>query len=61
MERFSELLESFPQHDLNAHQVVQTFYNGVDVCTCHLLDSQAPITKKNSANGKDILEELTRH
>ncbi|KAI3740492.1 hypothetical protein L2E82_30941 [Cichorium intybus] len=60
-DRYKEMLQNCPQHDLNPHQVVQTFYNGINVTTRQMVDSQGPIPKKTPADGYALIEELAQH
>lgn len=52
-ERYKGLLRNCPQHGLNIQQEVSIFYDGVNVMTWHLLDSQGPLTKKNPGKVKE--------
>lgn len=56
-----KVLRLFPQHDLNSHQVVQTFYDGINVSTKKMVDSRGPITKKNTVDGYALIEEMSNH
>lgn len=38
-ERHKGMLRNCQQHDMNVHQGIPTFYNGINVCTRQLLDS----------------------
>ncbi|GKG22056.1 putative ribonuclease H-like domain-containing protein, partial [Tanacetum coccineum] len=42
-ERYNDLLYKCPTHDINSHQKVNIFYNGLGTMNRHLLDSQGPI------------------
>ncbi|GJR42155.1 hypothetical protein Tco_1310258 [Tanacetum coccineum] len=42
-ERYNDLLYKWPTHDINSHQKVNIFYNGLGTMNCQLLDSQGPI------------------
>lgn len=48
-------------HDLNQHQMVQTFYNGIIAYTRQLADLQGLITNKTPIAGKEIIENLAEH
>ncbi|KAL7584927.1 hypothetical protein Lser_V15G44247 [Lactuca serriola] len=60
-ERHKGLLRNCPQHDLNIQQEMSIFYDGVNVMTRQLLDSQGLLTKKNPNQAKDLIEEFSRH
>ncbi|XP_023766971.1 uncharacterized protein LOC128127960 [Lactuca sativa] len=60
-ERYKSLLRNCPHNDLNSQQEVSIFYDGVNVTTKHLLDSQGPLTKKASATVKELIEEFSKH
>ncbi|GJV56813.1 hypothetical protein Tco_1457818 [Tanacetum coccineum] len=42
-DRYNDLLYKFPTHDINSHQKVNIFYNGLGTMNRQLLDSQGPI------------------
>ncbi|GJX14406.1 hypothetical protein Tco_0206164 [Tanacetum coccineum] len=42
-ERYNDLLYNCPTHDINIHQKVAIFYNGLGTMNSQLLDSQRPI------------------
>ncbi|GJW00729.1 hypothetical protein Tco_1555980 [Tanacetum coccineum] len=42
-ERYNDLLYKCPTHDINIHQKVNIFYNGLGTMNSQLLDSQRPI------------------
>lgn len=50
-----------PQYDLNVQQEFSTFYNGMNVCTRQLFDSQGPLTKKNLTTNKELILEFAKH
>lgn len=58
-DRYKTIQENCPQHGLNAHQVVQTFYKGISAYTKQLVVSQGLIIKKNPTNGKAKIWENT--
>ena len=60
LERYKGLIRSFPQHDLNVQQEVSIFYDGVNVTTRKLLDSQGSMTKKDPETIKELLEEFVK-
>ncbi|GJR59975.1 hypothetical protein Tco_1502137 [Tanacetum coccineum] len=43
LERYNDLLYKCPTHDINSHQRVNIFYNGLGTMNRQLLDSQGPI------------------
>ncbi|GJR28544.1 hypothetical protein Tco_1104776 [Tanacetum coccineum] len=43
-ERYNDLLYKCPTHNINSHQKVNIFYNGLGTMNCQLLDSQGPIS-----------------
>lgn len=50
-----------PQHDLNAHQINQTFYKWLNIPTRQLVDSQLPIPMKNATDGYAAIEAMAKH
>lgn len=60
-EGYMGLLRNYPQHDLNIEQEMSIFYDGVNVTTCQVIDSQGPLTKKNPATIKELVEEFAKH
>ncbi|KAL7615461.1 hypothetical protein Lser_V15G05949 [Lactuca serriola] len=60
-ERYKSLLRNCPHHDLNSQQEVSIFYDGVNVTTRQLLDSQGPLTKKAPPVIKQLIEEFSKH
>ncbi|XP_023771140.1 uncharacterized protein LOC111919779 [Lactuca sativa] len=60
-ERYKGLIRNCPQNDLNVQQEVSIFYDGVNVTTRQLLDSQGPLTKKAPAVIKTLVEEFSKH
>ena len=48
-ERYKGLLRNCPHNDLNVQQEVSIFYDGVNVTTRQLVDSQGSLTTKNTA------------
>ncbi|XP_023767897.1 uncharacterized protein LOC111916464 [Lactuca sativa] len=60
-ERYKGLLRNCPHHDLNSQQEVSIFYDGMNVTTRQLLDSQGPLTKKPPPVLKELIEELSKH
>ncbi|XP_023749067.2 uncharacterized protein LOC111897346 [Lactuca sativa] len=60
-ERYKVLIRNCPQNDLNVQQEVSIFYDGVNVTTRQLLDSQGPLNKKNPVEIKQLIEEFSKH
>ncbi|XP_023741082.1 uncharacterized protein LOC111889173 [Lactuca sativa] len=60
-ECYKGLIRNCPQNDLNVQQEVSIFYDRVNVTTHQLLDSQGPLTKKNPAEIKQLIEEFSKH
>nr|GEZ09762.1 hypothetical protein [Tanacetum cinerariifolium] len=48
-ERYNDLLYKCPTHDINSHQKVDIFYNGLGIMNRHLLDSQRLIPSMTPA------------
>ncbi|GKF74008.1 hypothetical protein Tco_0220340 [Tanacetum coccineum] len=42
-ERYNDQLHKCPTHDINRHQKVNIFYNGLGIMNRQMLDSQGPI------------------
>ena len=42
-------------------QEISIFYDGVNVCTRQFLDSQGPMSEKNSTTNKALIEEFAKH
>lgn len=60
-ECYKGLLCNYPQHVLNMQQKISTFYNGINVYTRQLLESQGPMTKKDLKTNKALIEEFSNH
>ncbi|XP_023728212.1 uncharacterized protein LOC111875917 [Lactuca sativa] len=60
-ECYKGLLRNCPQHDLNIQHEMSIFYDGVNVMTRQLLDSQGPLTKTNPNQAKELIEEFSNH
>lgn len=60
-ESYKKLLRHCPQHDFNVQQEISIFYDGVNMCTRQLLDSQGPMTRKDSVTNKALIEEFAKH
>ncbi|XP_023748419.1 uncharacterized protein LOC111896683 [Lactuca sativa] len=59
--RYKCLLRNCPRHDLNSQQEASIFYDGVNVRTRQLLDSQGPLKKKAPLVIKQLIEEFSKH
>ncbi|GJR45247.1 hypothetical protein Tco_1313350 [Tanacetum coccineum] len=60
-ERFKELLRKCPQHYLTEMQKVILFYNGLDVLTRQILDSEGAIPTKTTVNAKVAIQEMAEY
>nr|GEW47346.1 hypothetical protein [Tanacetum cinerariifolium] len=60
-ERFKELLIKCPQHYLTDMQEVILFYNGLDVPTRQILDSNGAIPTKTAADAKIAIQEMAEY
>ncbi|GKB06795.1 gag-pol polyprotein [Tanacetum coccineum] len=60
-ERFKELLMKCPQHYLMKMQEVILFYNGLEVPTRQILDSNGAIPTKTAANAKVAIQEMAKY
>lgn len=60
-ERYKGMLWNCPQHNINVQQEVSIFYDGVNVTTGELLDSQGPMTNKEPNTIKELIEEFAKH
>ncbi|XP_023759492.1 uncharacterized protein LOC111907915 [Lactuca sativa] len=60
-ERYKGLLRNCPHHDLNSQQEVSILYDGVNVTTRQLVDSQGALTKKPPPVIKELIEEFSKH
>ncbi|GJW27059.1 hypothetical protein Tco_0040870 [Tanacetum coccineum] len=60
-ERFKELLMKCPQHYLTNMQEVILFYNGLDVPTRQILDSNGAIPSKTAADAKIAIQEMAEY
>nr|GEX95239.1 hypothetical protein [Tanacetum cinerariifolium] len=60
-EIFKELLMKYPQHYLTNMQEVILFYNGLDVPTRQILDSNGAILTKTAADAKVAIQEMAEY
>ncbi|GJR51868.1 hypothetical protein Tco_1402389 [Tanacetum coccineum] len=60
-ERFKELLIRCPQHYLMEIQEVILFYNGLEVHTRQIIDSNGAIPTMTAANAKIAIQEMAEH
>lgn len=55
------MLMNCPKHELNVQQEICSFYNGINVCTRQLLNSQGSLTKKDLTTNKALITEFAKH
>lgn len=55
------MLQGCYQHDLNIHQEMQTYYNGLDTTTRLIIDLRGLTPKTLLIEVKEIIEELAQH
>ncbi|GJZ87516.1 hypothetical protein Tco_0659126 [Tanacetum coccineum] len=60
-ERYNDLLYKCPTHNINSHQKVNIFYEGLDTMTCQLLDSYRPIPNKTPPHTLDAIQNMADH
>ncbi|GJV83794.1 hypothetical protein Tco_1523692 [Tanacetum coccineum] len=60
-ERYNDLLYKCPTYDLNSHQKVNIFYNGLDTMTRQLLDSHGPIPNKTPTQTLTTIQTMADH
>ncbi|GKE39685.1 hypothetical protein Tco_1463090 [Tanacetum coccineum] len=60
-ERFKELLMKCPQHYLKKMREVIFFYNGLEVPTRQILDSNGAITSKTATDAKVAIPEMVEY
>ncbi|GJX19792.1 hypothetical protein Tco_0222469 [Tanacetum coccineum] len=60
-ERYNDLLFKCPFHDLNDHQKVNTFYNGLKGQTRRIVDSNVLIPGLTASEALKSIQELTDH
>ncbi|GKA43492.1 hypothetical protein Tco_0736216 [Tanacetum coccineum] len=60
-ERYNNLLYKCPTHDINSHQKVRIFYNGLRTMNRQLLDSQGPIPGMTHAQALTAIQTMDDH
>ncbi|GKD19182.1 hypothetical protein Tco_1208340, partial [Tanacetum coccineum] len=60
-ERYNDLLYKFPTHDINNHQKVNIFYNGLGAMNRQLLDSQGPIPGMTPVQALTTIQTMVDH
>nr|GEV83431.1 hypothetical protein [Tanacetum cinerariifolium] len=60
-ERYNDLLYKCPTHDINSHQKVNIFYNGLGTMNHQLLDSQGPIPGMTPAQALTPIQTMVDH
>ncbi|GJU67780.1 hypothetical protein Tco_1254039 [Tanacetum coccineum] len=60
-ERYNDLLYKCPTHDINNHQKVSIFYNGMGTMNRQLLDSQGPITGMTPTQALTAIQAMANH
>nr|GEX41125.1 hypothetical protein [Tanacetum cinerariifolium] len=60
-ERYNDLLYKFPTHDINNHQKVNIFYNGLGALNRQLLDSQGPIPSMTPVQALTSIQTTADH
>ncbi|GKB47557.1 hypothetical protein Tco_0898310 [Tanacetum coccineum] len=60
-ERYNDLLYKCPTHNINSHQKVNNFYNGLRTMNCQLLDSQGPIPGMTPAQVLTAIQTMADH
>ncbi|GJU89285.1 hypothetical protein Tco_1301708 [Tanacetum coccineum] len=60
-ERYNDLLYKCPTHDINNHQKVNIFYNGLGTMNRQLLDLQGPILGMTHAQALTTIETMADH
>nr|GEW82670.1 hypothetical protein [Tanacetum cinerariifolium] len=60
-ERYNDLLYKCPTHDINSHQKVKIFYNGLGTMNHQLLDSQGPIPGMTPAQALTAIQTMADH
>nr|GEW10631.1 hypothetical protein [Tanacetum cinerariifolium] len=60
-ERYNDLLYKFPTHDINSHQKVNIFYNGLSIMNRQLLDSQGPISGITPIQALTAIQTMADH
>ncbi|GJS43810.1 hypothetical protein Tco_0568853 [Tanacetum coccineum] len=60
-ERYNDLLYKCPTHDINSHQKVNIFYNGLGTMNRQLLDSHGPIPLMTHAQALTAIQTMADH
>ncbi|GKA05713.1 hypothetical protein Tco_0684833 [Tanacetum coccineum] len=60
-ERYNDLLYKCPTHNINSHQKVNIFYNGLGTMNRQLLDSQGPIHGMTPAQALTVIQTMADH
>ncbi|GKF80041.1 hypothetical protein Tco_0235609, partial [Tanacetum coccineum] len=60
-ERYNDLLYKCPTHDINSHQKVNIFYNGLGTMNRQLLNSQGPIPGMAPAQALTAIQTMADH
>ncbi|GKC05651.1 hypothetical protein Tco_0997261 [Tanacetum coccineum] len=60
-ERYNDLLYKCLTHNINSHQKVNIFYNGLSTMNCQLLDSHGPIPGMTPAEGLTAIQTMADH
>ncbi|GJR71077.1 hypothetical protein Tco_0083442 [Tanacetum coccineum] len=60
-ERYNDMLYKCPTHDINGHQKVNIFYNGLSTINRQLLDSQGPIPRMTPAQALIAIQTMVGH
>ncbi|GJT48556.1 hypothetical protein Tco_0974713 [Tanacetum coccineum] len=60
-ERYNDLLYKCPTHDINSHQKVNIFYNGLGSMNHKLLDSQGPIPGMTPSQALTAIQTMADH
>ncbi|GJT95985.1 hypothetical protein Tco_1091503 [Tanacetum coccineum] len=59
-ERYKDLLFKCPFHDLNDHQKVNTFYNGLNIQTRRTIDASGLIPRLTASNALKSIQKLVK-
>ncbi|GJU61731.1 hypothetical protein Tco_1243566 [Tanacetum coccineum] len=60
-ERYNDMLYKCPTHDINSHQKVNIFYNGLGIMNRQLLDSHGPIPGMTPAQALTAIQTMADH
>ncbi|GJT64315.1 hypothetical protein Tco_1015795 [Tanacetum coccineum] len=60
-EQYNDLLYKCPTHDINNHQKVNIFYNGLGAMNCQLLDSQGLIPSMTPVQALTAIQTMVDH